>query len=571
MEFKKEHPLYFESSGRLVIILGRESISNPNIALLEVIKNSYDADAKEVDLTFKNLTKPLHENEVIIADDGNGMTEENIKQYWMKPATDNKLHDPFTKKYKRRKIGEKGIARFALSTLAKEITLTTKPAGKLKGYQLYINWREFEQEGGSFEKIPISFKSFRKKKAEHGTIIKLSTLRFKWNKERLNKFIREVEMITPPTAKVDNFKISVHVPDFPDISDQALKNKFLKIAPYCFTATLNKKGFLTYRAKTPKSNKKYGPEKTTRYSCGPVEFSFWFLPRNKGNYDVLGIDLKRIKIEEIKKFLDEWGGIKLYRDDLRVKPYGDFGNDWLGLESLRINDPSVMPGNDQVCGYVKITRKDNPEIIDTSTREGIINNVAFRDLKQFCTEAVNFFGTIRKVVEEKREFKKKGKRKKKIKELQKLTILGPKETFLDFGRKYPEVFYVRLESEINHAFRYNLPNASLMLARKMVENLAYNLMEEKFASNKGLRWDIKRDRPLGFARLIRNLSDNASYFDGEQKVLVKKLIKLINIFRREANLKVHQIIDYLEDKEELKLLKIPDIVEILLKLIRKNK
>ncbi len=116
MEFKKEHPLYFESSGRLVTILGKESVSNPSIALIEAIKNTYDADAKEVDVIFKEV-KSYHKGEIIIQDDGHGMTREDIKERWMKLATDNKLHEPFTKKYKRRKIGEKGIARFAFSTL----------------------------------------------------------------------------------------------------------------------------------------------------------------------------------------------------------------------------------------------------------------------------------------------------------------------------------------------------------------------------------------------------------------------------------------------------------------------
>ena len=573
MEFKKEHPLYFESSGRLVTILGRESISNPNIALIETIKNAYDADAEKVDVGFEEI-KAHHGGRITISDDGIGMTEEAIKERWMRPATDNKLHEPFTKKFKRRKIGEKGIARFALSTLAQEVELITKPAGASKGYRLFIDWNKFEEEGGSFERTPVDFASFSKKKTEHSTVIRLGGLRHKWDKEMLEKFIREAELITPPTSRPDNFEVNIQVPDFPDISGQVLSNKFLKIAPYNFEAKLDAQGFLKYRIKTPKGSKRYPKTKTTRYSCGPAEFAFWFLPRQKGSYDVLGTDLQDIQVDEIKKFLDEWGGIKLYRDNLRVKPYGDPGNDWLGLESLRINLPSVMPGNDQVFGYVKITQKGNPSIIDTSTREGVVNNVEFLDLKQFAIDAVNFFGNLRKALEGKREGANGRKRQKKLKSLKvlpKAIVLKPKETFLDFGKKYPEVFYAGLESEINNAFHYNLPNAVLMLARKVVENLVYNLMEEKFRAERDLRWDTRRDRPLELNRLVSNLSDRASSFDGEQRRLVLKVISLIGRFRREANLKAHQIIDYLDDRNELKALKIPDIIEILLKLIRKNK
>jgi len=573
MEFKKEHPLYFESSGRLVTILGRESISNPNIALIETIKNAYDADAEKVDVDFEEI-RAHHGGKIIISDDGIGMTEENIKERWMRPATDNKLHEPFTRKYKRRRIGEKGIARFALSTLAQEVELITKPTGTTKGYRLSLDWNRFEEEGGSFERTPVDFASFSKKKTEHGTTIRLSGLRHKWDKEMLEKLIREAELITPPTSRPDNFEVNIQVPDFPDISGQTLSNRFLRVAPYSFEAKLDAQGFLRYRIRTPNGSKRYPRTKTTRYSCGSAEFTFWFLPRQKGNYDLLGIDLQGIQIDEIKKFLDEWGGIKLYRDNLRVKPYGDPGNDWLGLESLRINLPSVMPGNDQVFGYVKITQKGNPSIIDTSTREGVVNNVEFLDLKQFAIDAVNFFGTIRRALEGKRERGRGEKRQKKLKPLKvlpKAIVLKPKETFLDFGKKYPEIFYARLESEINDAFRYNLPNAVLMLTRKVVENLVYNLMEEKFPTEKDLRWDTRRDRPLELSRLVSNFSDRASLFDGEQKRLVLKVVSLMGRFRKEANLKAHQIIDYLDDRSELKALKIPDIIELLLKLIRKNR
>jgi hypothetical protein len=570
MEFKKEHPLYFESSSRLLTILGRESISNPNIALIEMIKNAYDADAEEVNVTFEDI-KMLRGGKIIIEDDGHGMTEREIKDYWMKPATDNKAHEPTTRKYKRKKIGEKGIARFALSTLSQELELTTKPLGSTRGYRIFIDWSKFEEEGGSFERIPIEFSSFSKKKVEHGTTMRLSYLRPKWDKSLLERFIREAELITPPTSRPEDFRIYIHVPDHPDIGDKLIANKFLRIAPYSFEAKLDKGGNMTYLIKALGAKKKYPAIKTTKYSCGPVEFKFWFLPRAKGFYNTLG----NIQIEDVRKFLDEWGGIKLYRDNMRVKPYGDPGNDWLGLESSRINDPSVIPGNDQVFGYVMITKGNNSNLIDTSTREGLIYNTEFRDLQEFIKDAVSYFAHIRKALEGKREFKKRGKRTEKpsktLEKIRKDIKPKTKEVFIDFSNKYPEIFYVKLESEINEAYQYNLPNAVLILTRKVIENLIYNLMEEKFSNDLVLRWDSRRKRALEFGRLMINLSDRTSLFDGEQERLLKKLIPLIGRFRREANIKTHQVMDYLDDREQLKGLRIPDIIEILLKLIKKNK
>lgn len=577
MEFKKEKPLYFESSGRLVTILGRESISNPNIALIESVKNGYDADAKKVSVIFKELKESHHLGKIVVNDNGNGMTLEEIRDTWMKPATDNKVQEPLSKKYKRHKIGEKGIARFALSTLAQKTEITTQTAGITKGYRLLVDWSKFEEDGGSFERIPVELSSFKKKKKEHGTKVELSGLRQRWSKKVLEKFIQEAELITPPTSRPENFEIDILIPDFPDISDQKLNSKFLKIAPYFFEANLDEKGFLKYKVRTPQGTKRYPRVKTTKYSCGPANFSFWFLPRDKGPYERLGVSLQSINIDEIKKFLDDWSGIKIYRDNLRVKPYGDSGNDWLGLESLRVNNPSVIPGNEQVFGYVEITKKDNPAIVDTSTRESIVGNTEFRDLKEFAVDSIRFFGSIRSAVEQKRKHKSKRKKKgpqkpRNLNEiLPKKLVLKPREAFIDFGKKYPEIFYIKLEDEINGTYNYNLPNATLILSRKVVENLIYNLFEEKFPQNADFRWDSRRKQALGFGKLVSNLSEQASSFNEDQVVLVKKVVTLISRFRKEANTHTHQIIEYLDDRSELKKLKIPEIIEILLKLIKKAK
>src|SRR3989338_4323575 len=115
--YEKGPPLYFKASGRLTKILGRESISNPMVALIETIKNSYDADATQVTIKFEKMDSPGAR--IVVRDNGTGMDFDGFDHIWMTAATDTKEKAPLSKKYKRQKIGEKGIGRFGLDNLSR--------------------------------------------------------------------------------------------------------------------------------------------------------------------------------------------------------------------------------------------------------------------------------------------------------------------------------------------------------------------------------------------------------------------------------------------------------------------
>ena len=140
---------------------------------------------------------------------------------------------------------------------------------------------------------------------------------------------------------------------------------------------------------------------------------------------------------------------------------------------------------------------------------------------------------------------------------------------MDFRQKYPEVFYKPLENEINHAFGTSLPNATLMLSRKLVENLLYNLLERMFPSRAQLWWDTKHNRANDFGVLVDGLKDMKTRFSPDEQELIDKLLPHIKQFRREANSKAHKVIDYLDSLDDLTTLKVEEIVELEIKLIDK--
>jgi len=144
---------------------------------------------------------------------------------------------------------------------------------------------------------------------------------------------------------------------------------------------------------------------------------------------------------------------------------------------------------------------------------------------------------------------------------------------LKFKGKYPEVFYDNLEDEINTAYSNpRLPNAVLMLSRKLIENLVYNLLEYKFGGKQiDLYYDTNNRRAHDFSVLLDNLNNHKSDFDIDLHEKIDKFLGMAHNFRLDANSKVHKVMEYLDSRGQLKKLKIPDMTQILLKLIDRVK
>ncbi len=144
---------------------------------------------------------------------------------------------------------------------------------------------------------------------------------------------------------------------------------------------------------------------------------------------------------------------------------------------------------------------------------------------------------------------------------------------LKFKGQYPEIFYDHLEDEINTAYSDpKLPNATLMLARKLIENLVYNLLQYKFKGpGIGLYFDITHNHSHDFGVLLDNLRAQKAQFDIDLQGTIDKFLQLVQPFRLDANSKVHNIIEYLDSMSQLKKMKVPEMTQLLLKLIDRTK
>src|SRR5207249_6502626 len=117
--------------------------------------------------------------------------------------------------------------------------------------------------------------------------------------------------------------------------------------------------------------------------CGDTTLElFYFYRSSLALKSALNFDQSSASIKESNSILDEYYGIKIYRDLFRVKPYGEDGNDWLGLD-IDYQNNTMFPRNNNVFGIVNLSKITNPGIADTTTREGIVYNGAFQDLQRF--------------------------------------------------------------------------------------------------------------------------------------------------------------------------------------------
>jgi signal transduction histidine kinase len=410
--------LSFSISARTALLLGRESISSPVVAVLELVKNAYDADAKSVTVRFRKASAP--EGTIEILDDGHGMSWEDVETKWMVIGTDNKQREPISPK-KRVKVGEKGIGRFALDSLASQVILETTPEYESAEptYRMTIDWDKFVDTDKALHEIlhPVEM---IKRREKSGTRLLLTGLRQPWAPRDYEQLYRNLAVLVPPfESTVTGFSIKFDCDEARDLSGR-VRSVMAKAALFKMRARLDEDNqvriSITTRDGSPGGKlrpfKRYRrtwqqlfdiPEdKPAHPQCGPLEFEFYFYLREAPALKGTGITLKRLR-----DFLDIYGGVRIYRDGFRVKPYGDPGGagDWLGLSARRVKHPAGVAsrkagkwviGENQVAASVFVSRQTNPDLRDQTNREGLFDNQAFRSMRSFVLKCIEIFETDRR-------------------------------------------------------------------------------------------------------------------------------------------------------------------------------
>jgi hypothetical protein len=555
----------FAFNGNLIAELGEESISNDNVAIAELIKNSYDADSSSVDLSFLEIEK--HNASISIEDDGKGMDIIDIKDRFMEIGSPHKKDISKTDIYNRVPVGAKGIGRFGSHGLGNFLELKTSVKGGRDGYEAHFDWSLFTSKVKVTD-VNVPTFSFKKKATEHGTRLLIKNLKDSWNdSEKTKSLLKDLELLLSPVDPPKNFKIK-HNLDLEGVPIPKIKKVFFDKAAYTLKVKLTKKKVIDLEfKKLGKVVSKEKKELRGNLSCGDVTFELYFYYKtNNGWKDNTGVEITEKDRKYIKSILDEYGGIKLYRDYFRVKPYGEIASDWIGLDQWSRNN-SMIPGNTQAFGVVTIGRDKNPKIEDTTTREGVLNNAEYFDLVKFVTTSVSEFADLRS---EQETHKVKGKKKKK--KTKTVKVEKPKageslsvskgEPFIDVTGSFPSSHYNQIIHEANECYDRNYPNATFWLVRKIIENLVTHILEKKYPKTPDLWYNKGKKRVLNFSQLTDNLYSNRKDFKAPKAVnQIQILNSDINKIRLAINSTVHNNHDYLTDRDDLKKYKIGKIIQ----------
>jgi signal transduction histidine kinase len=402
---KDNNLIPFKMHPRVFAALGADLVTNDIVAVIELVKNSYDAFAKNVWIRFD---EDEHSNKFIdIKDDGIGMNRETIENVWSLIATPFKHDNPYVMsgKKKRRVSGEKGLGRLSVARLGSGLEMFTKAEAE-SCWQVKVNWENIS-DANSLENCYISCAKCKGAilSGNTGTLLRISGLRSDWNKGMLSDLEDNLARLVSPFDNKKDFQI--HLEDATSSDDKPLKiesPRFLSNPKYCITGEFNHDGYLicTYMFRSiDKKSSRTSESKMTwdqiLHAAKDRREDVSQLSQEKAicgtfHYEIRAWDIDSPDILEIsnnfdigkslvKRAIKAHKGISVYRDGILVLPKSDNAKDWLGLDFRRISRVGIRVSTNQIVGHVSISADENPDINDTSDRERLVDTKAVRDFE----------------------------------------------------------------------------------------------------------------------------------------------------------------------------------------------
>jgi len=396
--FDPENVRFTADSG-LISRLGKELVARQETAVSELVKNAFDADALRVRLVFANAEKPG--GELVISDDGLGMTRQQLVNGFMRLASTEKVDEPISPRYGRQRAGRKGIGRFAAQRLGERLQLTTQTESTRTALSVDIDWRDFERGNDLFE-ISSQLVDLPKERDE-GTTLRIVGLREAWTDAQVARVYRYVsELIQPyPLARRRRPLTGREAdPGFKALFYRSVDGEDLEIASeermifdYALaevTAKVNSTGRGSWRVMSRRFNLDHKSTISADSDNPKLPFECLRNVHLKAYYFNWAPDLvPGQQLSRLRNLAQEQGGIRLYRNGFRVLPYGERKNDWLGLDE-EYRKRTVLPpiANPNWFGFVEVSDPDGDKFEETSSREGVENNSAYQELVAFARSAL---------------------------------------------------------------------------------------------------------------------------------------------------------------------------------------
>ncbi len=415
---------HFKTRARIILQLGEQLIKSEAIALLELIKNSYDADASTCSVTLYH-PEDTEKGKIIILDDGEGMDYQVLLNAWLGVGTDYKetLRNQRSPKFKRLRLGEKGIGRFGVHRLGREIKIVTR-ASNSPEYVLEINWDDVARNK-YIEELPVRISTHSEPKTfinNTGTKIVITRLRVPWTRKMARDCARTITSLNSPFESDDSFRVNFSIPDYDWLNGILMYSEIKQYKLFSFDIKIagNEITYFSYKFTPWDTMQKLAPRTVTtddlkkdkltrmvyvkdrkdnnidigKYRIGEIRFKGVVFDRDTRTLD-LGVQDRA----GLKEYLDTNGGVRVFRDNMRVLDYGEPGNDWLDLSGRRVNFPTKRISNNIIIAAAYLDQSCSSDLVEKANREGFVENEAYWEFwraLRFAMERVEDYRIIDK-------------------------------------------------------------------------------------------------------------------------------------------------------------------------------
>lgn len=391
--------LTFRTNAKVEQLLGRELITNNYIAIFELIKNSFDANASMVTINFKNLNDfngdknsiISNKNTIIeIIDDGYGMSLNDIETKWMEigtPAKENKNieNSQINNMTNRFLNGEKGIGRFSVDKIGSNLSMKTKHAND-EPICLNVNWNDFNDHTKQIEEIECEYEIIDNEKVKNGTSLIISELRDVWIEKDFKNLISSLKkFLSPIENDSENFKIKFKYSTISGSTEEFyIKNDtfdYLDSYIDAYLTTDRKLNYSIYDNSEIVSSQSI--ENFQFSSFGAAKLRIYYLDTNSKRFFTKRMGLKT----------SDYGNIKVFKDNFRIMPYGEPENDWLQIDNKHSQGVYRTFGTKDLIGYILLSHNPdhkNQKLKEATDRLGFIEDVnEFKDLKKFIWTVID--------------------------------------------------------------------------------------------------------------------------------------------------------------------------------------
>lgn len=390
-------------AGRHLLTIGRDLIQDSYAAVVELVKNSYDADASHVEIRFE-ANSDEQSVKISISDDGHGMSRDVILNKWMVPSTDDKLKRGKSPKG-RLMQGRKGIGRYAASILGESMLLETVSDDK-EQTTLLVEWDDFDRaEFLDDVELLIETQPSKLETGTNLTITGATDYLQEWDKTQFDQLRFELKKLMPTIrakSSPTNFQILLSIRGFEygDLEETVEPFPITNLFDYKISGVVKASGQAILLYSCQKSRNVADEEIRIDFkkmgipSIGELQIDIRVYDRDGDS--IRGLIERGLKDEsgnyvgklEARRILSQSNGVGVYRNGFRIRPLGDPDFDWLKLNEQRIQDPSRKIGSNQVIGVVSIQSEENSGLIEKSARDGLKDNRSFRILKRITATII---------------------------------------------------------------------------------------------------------------------------------------------------------------------------------------